>query len=465
MPVVLPQPDLAPSPVQPQPVPRVVDPLRIPGWDDLIAVFSEATPFHTAAWARVLHRTYGHTPLYVVWDAESRSQKSEVRGQRSAGSSQTAEQVQSNVLTSDGSSSPQSAIRYPLSEPGSALPLMELRGLFRGRRGVALPFTDSCPALGGPQDHRTTDHKTNGPQLPAPNSDGSSCPLSAIRYPLSEGMTADHRSPLHPQYQILNPQSSILNPESPLWSTLLALARSRRWRWLELRGGLPPTLDATPSQTFYTHTLDLTRGPDALFAGCSPSTRRAVRKAEQAGLKVEISHTMDALHDFYALHSRTRRKHGLPPQPFSFFLALHDEIISRGQGFIAVARQALRPLAAAVFLVFGECAVFKYGASDDTVLPLRANNLAMWEAIRHLATQGFARLDFGRTSTSQDGLRRFKLGWGTREQPLFYYRYDLCTDRFVTVTDRAHGWYNQLFAQLPLTANRILGGVLYKHLD
>jgi len=202
-----------------------------------------------------------------------------------------------------------------------------------------------------------------------------------------------------------------------------------------------------------------------LFDRCDPATRRAVRKAKQAGLEVEIGHTLGALHEFYALHIRTRRKHGLPPQPFSFFLALHDEIISRGHGFIAVARHGLRPVAAAVFLHFGSRAVYKYGASDDTELPLRANNLVMWHSIRWLAEHGFESLDFGRTSLNQDGLRRFKLGWGTAEHTLHYYRYCLRTNQFVTVPDRAHGWHNRVFARLPLLANRLLGAMVYRHLD
>jgi hypothetical protein len=403
---------------------RIIDPTATKGWDRWLEYFPDATAFHTAAWAAVLKRTYGHIPLYLV------------------------------EKLVDGKSAPTDAGGYaphppsPIPDlPSAILPLMEIRSRFTGRRGVCLPFTDQCGKIEAERSTTTT-------HLPSPICGPKSAPTDPAE---RDGYAPHLPSPIT---HLPSPNSHLLD-----FPSLLSLARSRRWRSFELRGGEPPAPDAIPSQTFYQHTLDLRNDPDRLFERCDPATRRAVRKAERAGFDVELGHTLGALHEFYTLHGQTRRKHGLPPQPFSFFLAIHDEIISRGKGFITVARRGLEPIAAAVFLHFGKHAIYKFGASDETHLELRANNLVMWDSIRWLARNGFHTLDFGRTSTNQDGLRRFKLGWGTRECRLQYYRYDLRSDRFVTVQDHAHGWHNALFSRLPLPVNRLFGAVVYRHLD
>ena len=55
------------------------------------------------------------------------------------------------------------------------------------------------------------------------------------------------------------------------------------------------------------------------------------------------------MRDFYRLHARTRRRHGLPPQPFSFFSNIHSEVIKPGLGFVVLAKNASKVVAGAVF--------------------------------------------------------------------------------------------------------------------
>ena len=119
--------------------------------------------------------------------------------------------------------------------------------------------------------------------------------------------------------------------------------------------------------------------------------------------------------------------------------------------------------AGAVFFHSGKTAVFKFGASDETLQHLRANNLVMWQAIRWHAQRGFTLLDFGRTSLENEGLRRFKLNWGSQERRIDYVRYDCQTGSFVTGRDEALGWHNRLFKILPVAFGRLIGAALYRH--
>jgi lipid II:glycine glycyltransferase (peptidoglycan interpeptide bridge formation enzyme) len=121
------------------------------------------------------------------------------------------------------------------------------------------------------------------------------------------------------------------------------------------------------------------------------------------------------------------------------------------------------PVAGAVFFHFGKTAIYKFGASNEAFQHLRANNLVMWEAIKWHAMRGFAVLDFGRTSLGNEGLRRFKLGWGTRERRIDYFRYDQRKSGFVTARDESSGWHNRIFRILPVSLSRLVGAASYRH--
>jgi hypothetical protein len=95
---------------------------------------------------------------------------------------------------------------------------------------------------------------------------------------------------------------------------------------------------------------------------------------------------------------------------------------------------------------------------------LRANNLVMWEAIRRFAGEGRSTLDFGRTSLNNEGLRRFKTGWGATEQIAEYIRYDLRENAFGTASDSSSGWHTRVFNALPQWMARPIGAALYPHM-
>ena len=91
---------------------------------------------------------------------------------------------------------------------------------------------------------------------------------------------------------------------------------------------------------------------------------------------------------FVALHGMTRRRHGLPPQPASFFRNIERELIATGAGFVVTAETGGRAAAAAVFLHSGTAGIYKFSASDRSCWELRPNNLVVWEGICALVREG-----------------------------------------------------------------------------
>lgn len=285
----------------------------------------------------------------------------------------------------------------------SILPVMEVKSFLTGKRGVSLPFSDLCPPL----------------------------------------IRRDEDFPI-------------------LTAELKAYARAQGWRYLELRGA--PFLSHAPAfAQFYHHELDLEAGAETLFERFRGSTRRNIRKAQRSGIQVGQYTTLEALKAFYWLHCRTRKSHGVPPQPWRFFQKIHEHIMAPGKGFVVLARADGLTVAAAVFFHFGPQALYKFGASDRGYQHLRANNLVMWEAIRTYAEQGFRWLSFGRTALNNHGLLQFKRGWGGTESLIRYHRYDMNLGRFIK--DRSgRVAVKSLFKRCPTAVLRLAGELLYRHM-
>ncbi len=298
-------------------------------------------------------------------------------------------------------------VYFAASETGGArsiLPLMEVDSWLTGRRGIGLPFTDDCELLC--QD-ATTFQK--------------------------------------------------------LFKAAVEFGKSKDWKYIECRGGRELFDEVPASLLFYGHGLDLTAAENKLFSSFESSVRRAIRKAEKAGVMVEISQSMEAIQIFYSLQCKTRKKHGLPPQPFKFFLNIYKHILSQDMGMVVLARHHGRPIAASVYVNLGDRAIYKYGASDEAFQGLRGSNLVMWAAIKEYMRRGARHLDLGRTSVGNEGLRKFKMGWGAEERKIEYVKFDMQKNKFVTDADETSGWHTRIFRRLPVFLSRAVGTMLYKH--
>ena len=117
--------------------------------------------------------------------------------------------------------------------PQALVPMMEVTSAFTGRRGVGLPFSDCC-------------------------------------------------SPLLFQN----------GDKSFILSRLSALASEHAWKYFELRDPRSLELSVDPAIQYFSHSLNLQPGPDALFAGFSSPVRRAIRKAEKSKLSVRVSQSL-----------------------------------------------------------------------------------------------------------------------------------------------------------------------------
>jgi hypothetical protein len=300
-----------------------------------------------------------------------------------------------------------------------ALPIMEVSSTWTGRRGVSLPFSDFCPALKNPGDD------------------------------------ASH-----------------------LYEAALEHGRQRNWKCLECRDRSPDWPEPSGAKRtqversnppkhlqFFTHVVELEPNEEALFKRLDSSMRRGVRKAQKEGLTVKFNDDFPAIRTFYRLHCQTRKRHGMPPQPLKFFDRLQKYCLQTGAGVVGIARFRDRPIAASVFLEHKDKALYKFGASDFAFQHLRPSNVLMWEAMKKFAARGFSSLHFGRTSLSNEGLRRFKLGFGSREKLIEHRKFDFIKEEFVSNGDQTGTTLKRLFRLLPMPFFRLVGTMLYPHLS
>jgi hypothetical protein len=301
------------------------------------------------------------------------------------------------------------------AKPSVVIPVMEVDSSLTGKRGVSIPFTDYCEPIAS-----------------------------------DEGGFAS------------------------MFDEVLQYGRRAGWKYVELRGGEKHFNGAAPYRTFLRHVLKIHGGDEKLFQQASGATRRNIRTAKNSGIRVAVSDLESDLREYYRLHCLTRKRHGVPPQPWGFFRAIFGNAISKGKGFTVLGRHEGRAVAGAVYLHSGKKGIYKFGASDLRYQHLRANNLVMWEAIRWFSGNGFEELCFGRTEPENAGLVRFKTGWGTRKENLFYYRYDLNRSLFMQDSPQTGSSCNRvfktsgnpesrIFKALPIPFLRLAGSLLYRH--
>lgn len=168
------------------------------------------------------------------------------------------------------------------------------------------------------------------------------------------------------------------------------------------------------SGTVAWHRCDVSREPDAIWAGFHSGARRAVRKSEASGVSVRKAETVRDMREFFELHLRTRKmKYGLLAQPWTFFEAIWNDFLEPGHGELLLAESDGRPVAGVVFLRWKETLYYKFNASDVGTLDLRPNDALMWEGIQRAHHHGDSWVDFGVSDLDQPGLIRYKEKYAT----------------------------------------------------
>jgi hypothetical protein len=244
---------------------------------------------------------------------------------------------------------------------------------------------------------------------------------------------------------------------------IIAFGKNRNLKYVEFKDDEDRLSDFKSSVFQYRHKLKLDKSEDEIFSSFRKGTKSSIKKAIKEGVQVQINNSLESVERFCKMNHVTRKKHGLPPQPTSFFNSLYKYIISKNLGFVALATKQDQVVAGSVYLTFGEKVLYKYSASYPKFMHLMSNNVVMWESIKHSLNNKFEEIDFGISESANEGLRIYKNGWGVEESKVLLYKYDLKKDQYVEVNTKVAGFHNKIFSKAPVPLLKAFSTIFYKH--
>lgn len=252
---------------------------------------------------------------------------------------------------------------------------------------------------------------------------------------------------------------------SDLFTYLKENREREEWKSIELRAGetiISDRLGFESGSTFWWHKLDLRPSLDQIVANFHKDcVQRKIQRAEREALVQEEGTSEQLLAKFYPLLLKTRRRHGLPPQPFAWFRNLIACMGKKAE--IRVASKDNRAVAGILTLRYMHSLVYKYGCSDAKFSHLGGMQMLLWNAIQDAKKEQLYELDLGRSDLDQEGLVIFKDRWGASRTKLAYQVYP----RSGFQTARA-AWQaalsKRIFACMPDSLLAASGRALYKYM-
>ena len=172
---------------------------------------------------------------------------------------------------------------------------------------------------------------------------------------------------------------------------------------------------------FVTNILEIKPDLDEMFRSFhNTSVRHRIKRAERNKLTIRMAENEQDLKAFYCLTTMTRKKHGLPPQPYRFFANMWKILMSKNLLIVPMVEYQGKVIAAAVILKFKETYHFEYSASHPRFLKSCPNHKLIWESIKIAHNDGAKYFDFGRSSQDHKSLIEFKERWAAERYPLTY---------------------------------------------
>ncbi len=199
---------------------------------------------------------------------------------------------------------------------------------------------------------------------------------------------------------------------------------------------VPATHSFRESAELGTILLDLSGGPDPIFAKCSD--RAAIRAARRSGITVREASPED-IPDYYQILSAWSTAKGLPCAPLSYY---QDLFRLRNNRRLFAAFYEGRMIAGSVFRFLpGGLAEYSANSSRSQLQKLRPNDLLLWTAIEWACSVC--------RTFSMCGSHYFLRKFGGEVAPISRYRLDRTFLHRHDLRDTAFAHAHRIFQQLP----------------
>jgi CelD/BcsL family acetyltransferase involved in cellulose biosynthesis len=221
------------------------------------------------------------------------------------------------------------------------------------------------------------------------------------------------------------------------------------------------------NQLYKHHYLYLDKDPEMLKKTFHRTNiRQRIQRALDSNVSVRIANSESDLSQFYLLHSKTRKKLCLPPQPVSFFKSLWETFVPLKHMTLLLAMYNNQAVAGLILFKFKDRVSAEFLASDEKYLNISPNHLLFWEAIKCAYNEGYKIFDFGRTSAHNESLMSFKNRWGTQviDMPQLFYNKGVSNKSFDKETSAGYKLIQKLCRNSPEPIFQLIGRICYRHL-
>jgi serine/alanine adding enzyme len=240
----------------------------------------------------------------------------------------------------------------------------------------------------------------------------------------------------------------------------VALADAQNVKLLELRSRVPLQIPLNSSHRKITVVLELPSTSRELFKSLDAKVRSQVRRPQKEGASVRFGR--EEIPAFFRVFSRHMRDLGTPTLPLRFFEEVatqfpHDSIF--GCTYIKG-----EPVAAACGFRFGDEFEMSWASSLRAYNREAPNMLLYWTCMETAIAEGATLFNFGRC-TPGTGTHRFKMQWGGREEPLWWYGF--AASAGVTTPsphDRAFRWGPRIWQRLPISIATTIGPSIVRYI-
>ena len=248
---------------------------------------------------------------------------------------------------------------------------------------------------------------------------------------------------------------------SMLHAAAAELARDLGVDHLELRNRAPYERGWPQQDLFVTFRKPIQPNVEANLQAIPRKQRAMVRKGIQRGLRGEIDANVDR---FFELYADNAHRHGTPPFPKKYFVALQQTFGDACEVLTVVSAQG-RPVSGVVSFYFRDEVLPYYAGDVPEARDLAANDFKYWELMRRACERGCRVYDYGR-SKRDTGSFDFKTHWGFEPQPL-HYEYKLFKRDQVPQNNPSNPKYQaviRLWRRLPRPLVNALGPAIVRNL-
>jgi FemAB-related protein (PEP-CTERM system-associated) len=233
----------------------------------------------------------------------------------------------------------------------------------------------------------------------------------------------------------------------------VAEARELRAKLLELRSRVELPLELAASHRKVTVVIDLAGTVEAQMKAFPAKLRSQVRRPFKEGLTVRFG--PNEVEPFYRIFARHMRDLGTPVMPRRFFDAIRAHL--GDDAWFGCAYLGEQPVAGGVALRWGSELEITWASALTDFNRISANMGLYWGFIERAIAEKLTIFNFGRC-TPGSGTHRYKLQWGGRDEPLWWYQLAEGAVAGTPSPDAgAYSWGPRLWKRLPLPIANWLG--------